>query len=99
GVRKLVEGTLRLSRGRKKVVMVVADGLMIPVALFLAISVRLGEFGHLGRTGLWPYAAALATTLPIFVRLGLYRAVVRYVGGKAIRTVVAGVTLSTALLL
>jgi UDP-N-acetylglucosamine 4,6-dehydratase len=37
--------------------------------------------------------------LPVFVRLGLYRAVVRYIGTKAILTVLAGVTLSTAMLL
>lgn len=98
GLRKLLERALKLSRGRKKVIMVLADGVMIPVALFCAISLRLGEVDHFGRTGFWPYIAALATTLPIFVRLGLYRAIVRYVGGKAIRTVVAGVTLSAVLM-
>jgi FlaA1/EpsC-like NDP-sugar epimerase len=45
------------------------------------------------------YAAVLITSLPVFAKLGLYRAVVRYMGGKALAAVVVGVTLSVGLLL
>lgn len=79
--------------------MMLADSVMIPIALFCAISLRLGTVNHFGQTGLWPYFAVLVVTLPIFVRLGLYRAVVRYVGGKAIRTILLGVSLSAVLML
>ena len=78
--------------------MIVADAAFLPLALFLAVSLHLGSFDHLRQTGYWPYAGVVLTGLPIFVRLGLYRAVIRYVGGKVIRTVLAGVTLSTVLM-
>lgn len=79
--------------------MVAADLFMIPLVLYAAISLRVGDGHHLQITGWWPYVTALATTLPIFVRLGLYRAIIRYIGGKAIHSIVIGVTISAAALL
>jgi FlaA1/EpsC-like NDP-sugar epimerase len=79
--------------------MVVADIVMIPAALFSALTLRLGTVDHFQLTGLWPYVAVVLIALPLFVRLGLYRAIVRYIGGKAIRAVLAGVTLSALLML
>ncbi len=79
--------------------MVMADPIMIPAALFSAISLRLGTVDHFAQTGAWPYFAAVIIALPLFARLGLYRAVVRYMGGKVARTVLAGVSLSALLML
>jgi FlaA1/EpsC-like NDP-sugar epimerase len=79
--------------------MVGTDLVMIPAAFYSAMSLRLGSLEHLDVTGIWPYFAVLLTALPVFVRLGLYRAVVRYIGGRAILAVLAGVTLSTLLML
>ena len=73
--------------------MVGTDLVMIPAAFYSAMSLRLGSLEHLDVTGIWPYFAVLLTALPVFVRLGLYRAVVRYIGGRAILAVLAGVTL------
>src|SRR6476660_1689878 len=44
------------------------------------------------------YAAALLTSVPIFVRMGLYRAVIRFLGPKAILAVITGVSASVVLL-
>ncbi len=88
-----------LPRSVKRAIMVGADLVMIPAAFYSAMSLRLGSFDHLGMTGLWPYAAVVLTALPLFVRLGLYRAVVRYIGGRAILAVLAGVSVSTLLML
>jgi len=97
-LRRFVGEVVHLPRHTKKAVMIVADAAFLPLALFLAVSLHLGSFDHLRQTGYWPYAGVVLTGLPIFVRLGLYRAVIRYVGGKVIRTVLAGVTLSTVLM-
>lgn len=94
----LIQWAVRLSRNSKRAIMVTADLVMIPLVLYVAISLRFGNLNHLAATGWWPYAAVLAT-LPLFVKLGLYRAIVRYIGGKAIRAVVIGVTLSAAFML
>jgi FlaA1/EpsC-like NDP-sugar epimerase len=98
-IRRLFAKIVHLPRPTKKLIMVAADSFMIPAALFLAISLRLGTLDHWRLTGAWPYGAALITTLPAFAYLGLYRAVIRYVGGKAIRAVLAAVTLSTIFML
>jgi FlaA1/EpsC-like NDP-sugar epimerase len=87
------------SRATKKAIMLVSDFVAIPICLFLAISLRLGSLDHFGAIGWWPYVAALAIAIPLFVKLGLYRAIVRYMGGKALVTVLLGVTLTSILML
>ncbi len=87
----------QLPRSTKRAIMIGADVAMIPAALYSAIALSLGTLDH--HLGPIPYVAALLATLPVFVKLGLYRAVVRYIGAKALSAVVAGVTLSSLLLL
>lgn len=98
GLSRLVSEVVHLPRQMKKAVMIIADGICLPSMLFLAISLRLGTMDHIYVLGAWPYAVALLTAFPVFIRLGLYRAIVRYVGGKAIRTVLTGVSLSTVMM-
>jgi FlaA1/EpsC-like NDP-sugar epimerase len=98
GLSRLVSEVVHLPRQMKKAVMIIADGICLPSMLFLAISLRLGSMDHIYVLGAWPYAVALLTAFPVFIRLGLYRAIVRYVGGKAIRTVLTGVSLSTVMM-
>ena len=86
-----------LPRSTKRFIMVVADVVMIPLALYTAITLRLGTVDHdFGSRG-WLYVVVLLTSLPVFARLGLYRAVTRYIGARAVLAVFAGVTLSVAL--
>ncbi len=79
--------------------MLAADLVMMPLALFSAITLRLGTFDHHIGGGGWLYVAVVVVTVPVFTRLGLYRAVIRYIGARALFTVVTGVTLSVLLLL
>lgn len=95
----LVQWAARLPRNSKRAIMVTADLVMIPLVLYLAIALGLGNVRHLGSTGWWPYVVAVGTSVPIFVKLGLYRAIVRYMGGKAFYAVIVGVTLSAIILL
>jgi FlaA1/EpsC-like NDP-sugar epimerase len=85
-----------LPRSAKRTIMIVADIVMIPAALYSAMALRTGSYSN--SLGFWPYAGAIAATLPVFARLGLYKAIVRYIGAKAIVAVLAGVTLSTLVL-
>ncbi len=99
GLRRTLESIAALSRGTKRTIMVIADIIMIPAALYSAIALKLGSLVHgIGGSG-WLYIAAVASAIPVFVRLGLYRAIIRYIGTKAVLAVVAGTTLSVALLL
>jgi FlaA1/EpsC-like NDP-sugar epimerase len=99
GVGGLIQKAIHLPRAAKKAIMLAADTAMIPCVLFGAVALRSGTIGHIRVTGPWPYVAALMTALPLFVRLGLYRAIIRYVGGRAIRAVITGVTLSALLMM
>ena len=71
---------------------------MIPLALATAIWLKLGPaFSGIG-TSPWLYIAALAVSIPVFARLGLYRAVVRFLGSRASKAVFVGVTASVLML-
>lgn len=86
------------SRTRKRALMLGADIVFIPAALFTALALKQGGWPVAAGALPWPYVLALAASVPIFVHLGLYRAVLRYVGSKAAVAVVAGVTSSVVVL-
>jgi FlaA1/EpsC-like NDP-sugar epimerase len=85
---------VRLPRSRKRAIMVASDALFIPAALWSALVLKLDGLPDGFGASPWLYFAALVTSIPIFVRLGLYRAVVRFIGTQAIVAVMAGVTAS-----
>lgn len=89
---------VHLSRSKKRALTLLADVIGVPVVLWLAISLRLGTTDHVALDTAWVYAAALLTSIPVFVRMGLYRAVIRYLGPRAVLTVLAGVSASVVLL-
>jgi FlaA1/EpsC-like NDP-sugar epimerase len=79
--------------------MVAADVCTIPLALWSAISLRLGSIDHGAQGSGWLYVVAALTSIPIFVRFGLYRAVLRYIAGRATLAIVAGVIVSVGITL
>lgn len=88
-----------LPRAQKRLVMLMADAIFIPLALWSAIALRLGGLHTHNDDYWWLYAAALVASVPVFARLGLYRAVIRFLGARAVVAVTVGVTASVVLLL
>src|SRR6478735_2665657 len=83
-----------LSRRKKQLIAVATDAVMLPVALWSALALRLGEITP-SVAQFWPaFVASAVICLPVFVRLGLYRQVVRYMGNQAMIAVVKGVTIT-----
>lgn len=84
-----------LSRPAKQLVMVGCDMLLLVLALWAAFALRLG---HLDPASLmrhwWLLLAIPLLSIPCFAGVGLYRAVVRYMGPQAVVAVLKGVTLS-----
>ncbi len=78
--------------------MIASDLVAIPFALWSALTLKLGTFNHGLGGGAWLYVAALLAAIPVFMRLGLYRAIVRYIGPRAMVTVLVGVSASVILL-
>src|SRR3990167_1947704 len=96
----LRQDLLQLSRRKKRFLQVVTDIALIWLALWLSFALRLGEWDaaqpHDGHG--WLFLLAPVIALPIFIRLGMYRAVMRYVGNDALITITKAVTLSALVL-
>lgn len=88
----------QLSRGHKRLVMMIADVLAIPIALWCAFALRfsnpLPDLTHIW----WLFPLAVVSTVPVFIRLGLYRAVVRFMGSQVVYSVLFGVSISVMVL-
>ena len=89
---KLTAKYTQLKRTHKKWIMVLADVFMVPFALWLAWALRLGEVwpkGYLTQFW-WLFLAVVPTAVLVFARLGLYRAIIRYIGSKALYSIING---------
>jgi len=83
----------------KRGLMLALDLGLIPFALWAALSLRYGEFfTDINSAGL-VFIGLTFFTVPVFVKLGLYRAVMRYLGWHAIEQIGIGVLTSTGILL
>ncbi|HEY7639561.1 MAG TPA: nucleoside-diphosphate sugar epimerase/dehydratase [Steroidobacteraceae bacterium] len=97
-IERFAKRLTHLPRSQKRLLMLGADVVGLPLVLWSSLTLRFGSFEHdIGGNG-WIYAAALLTTIPIFIRLGLYRAVIRFLGPKATTAVLYGVTCSVVVL-
>jgi len=97
-VRRMIRGLLALPRPAKGFLSICADVVCVPAALWTAISLKLGSTEHSIAAELWLYVAVVAITVPVFAKLGLYRAVVRFIAPRAVLWMVAGVAVSALLL-
>lgn len=93
-------GMLLLPRRRKRTLQVITDVILVWLALWLAFIVRLGIDDSLApiRTHFWLFFSAPIVAIPIFIRFGMYRAVMRYFGNDALVAIIKAVSLSSLLL-
>jgi FlaA1/EpsC-like NDP-sugar epimerase len=89
------QAVLKLSRPTKRLIMLGADAVMLPTALWLALVLKFDRLVEPARVG-GLLACAVATGLLVFLVLGFYQAVIRFIGMKAIGRMIMGVTLSVA---
>ncbi len=90
------EAILALPRQQKRLIMLLADAVAIPLSLWAALILKFDRFDPvLERTAAY-FLVALSASLVIFSMLGLYRAIIRFMGPTSMLTVVAGVSLSVA---
>jgi FlaA1/EpsC-like NDP-sugar epimerase len=91
---KLVRSAKALGRRSKKLLMLTADLVGIPLALWTALALRFGTVDHGVESAQLLYLASLVFSIPVFVRIGLYRAVVRFLGIHAAAAIAIGVSFS-----
>jgi len=91
---------LALPRRHKRLLQVLTDIVLIWAALWLAFVVRLGidELANPIIDHGWLFLTAPVVAIPLFIRFGLYRAVMRYFGNDALIAIIKAVTLSSLIL-
>ena len=97
---RLRQFLVNLSRRQKRLIQVCTDMLLIWLALWLSFIVRLGidEMYNPILEHTWLFLAAPVVAVPLFIRFGMYRAVMRYFGNDALVTIIKAVTLSSLIL-
>ena len=85
------QAILKLSRRTKRLIMLGADATLLPVALWFALVLKFDRVVDPASVGALLICAAI-TGLAVFLLLGFYRAVIRFMGIKAIGRMIVGVT-------
>jgi len=89
----LLNKLINLSRFHKQLIMLLVDSVVLVSILLASFSIRLGYWYFPESDLIWVIFGAPIIATFIFVRFGLYRAVIRYVGFKALWSIVQAVSL------
>jgi len=84
---------VNLSRINKQLIMLLVDSILLVSILLASFSIRLGYWYFPQDDLIWVVFGAPVVASIIFVRFGLYRAVIRYLGFKALWAIVRAVSL------
>ena len=92
---ELMQWFLHRSRTTKRILSVMIDYFVVMFVLWAAFSLRLSTFYIPSQTQWWLFLLAPLIAIPIFIKLGLYRAIVRYIGLDALWTIFKAISLFT----
>lgn len=97
---KLRTFLLNLPRRQKRILQVLTDIVLVWLALWMAFVVRLGIDELVNPVVLhsWLFISAPIVSIPLFIRFGMYRAVMRYFGNDALIAIIKAVSLSALIL-
>jgi FlaA1/EpsC-like NDP-sugar epimerase len=88
-----------LPRTHKRLLQVATDTVLLGLSFAMAMVLRTESLSFAADPRVWAaLIAALPVTLILFVKLGFYRAVIRYMGVKALVTILNGVVASALVL-
>jgi len=73
-----------LSRRKKTALMIIADIIFVSLSLWMAFSLRLGVWFLPNNYQVWLFVIGPVLALPVFIKFGLYRAIVRYIEQKGL---------------
>ncbi|PCI73170.1 MAG: nucleoside-diphosphate sugar epimerase [Gammaproteobacteria bacterium] len=92
-IKYLVSSFLESTRQTKRGISLLFDSIAISLSIYFSLSISNSSYTLSG--SLWYFVAILILSLIIFAKIGFYRAILRYMGLKALFTVVTGLALST----
>lgn len=88
----VIKSLFGLTRRRKQLIQLVVDAFLIIASFLLAMLLRLDSLAFLGNESVWlALPVMIPVSLFIFIRLGFYRSIVRFMGMKALQALAAGV--------
>jgi len=90
---RLAHWFIGLSRRKKAFILISADVCFAVFALWAAFALRWGEWYSPKQDEWLLFAAAPLLTVPVFIRFGLYRAIIRYIEIRALWTIIQAVSI------
>ncbi|WP_300454572.1 nucleoside-diphosphate sugar epimerase/dehydratase [Accumulibacter sp.] len=93
----MLKAFLSLPRRHKQAIAVATDFLLLLLAFWSALALRFETWNPQLTGHGWQMLAAPLVAIPVFIRLGLYRAVTRFMEDRVVFVVAGGVSLSVLL--
>lgn len=95
----MIDGILDSSRTTKRAISVAYDVFALALAYYTSNALRLGAFTTPDTTELICLSLTIGLTILAHIKLGLYRAILRFIGREAILRILAGAAISSATLI
>jgi FlaA1/EpsC-like NDP-sugar epimerase len=89
----MFQALLKLSRFNKQLILSLIDSIMLVAVILASFSIRLGYWYWPSDDFVWVIFGVPVIAIPIFVRFGMYRAIIRFIGFKALWVIIQSVTL------
>lgn len=97
-VETLKSSLLALPRGWKRLLLISFDFVLLALCVWASFSLRLDRWGPTANLeSLLIILAGPLVAIPVFIRMGLYRAVIRYLPERSLWTMVRAITLAVLL--
>jgi len=98
GIKARRSGTLisqisTLSRANKKLIMMFFDSILLISILLISFSIRLGYWFFPDKDLVWVIFSSPLFAIPIFFQFGLYNQVIRFIGFKALFSIIKAVSI------
>jgi FlaA1/EpsC-like NDP-sugar epimerase len=90
-----INSFLESPRTIKRIISLGYDSAVILLSAVLALDISLPNYNYFALQSYNHYLVTLIVSLIIFAKVGFYRAILRYMGLKAVLTIALGIVLST----
>lgn len=92
----LIKSLINLPRSTKRILMISADIILIPIAWYITKALLTNQvIVSINASERIIIASLLIVTIPVLARLGLYHAIVRFMGDRAVLAVIKGASAIT----
>ena len=90
------EQLTNLSRRQKQALMIMSDVIILLLAIWLSFALRLGVlWPDKILSNLWIFLIIPLVSIPLFIRFGLYKSVLKFMGAKVIVTAFQSITITS----